>query len=133
MSRLKNKQIGNLGESVVANHLVRHGFTILERNYLKKWGEIDIIAVKSDKVHFIEVKTVSYETKSLLKYAVTHETWRPEEMVHKHKQERFKRVIDTWLSATSYQGDWQIDVITLRIVPRETYAVIKVFDNLIFE
>ena len=44
-------------------HLVKHSFKILDRNYRKKWGEIDIVAKKDNILHFIEVKTIqcSYE------------------------------------------------------------------------
>jgi len=44
-----SQRIGELGEGVACEFLVRHGYSILERNYTKKWGEIDIIAQKGDK------------------------------------------------------------------------------------
>ena len=34
-----NKVIGNYGEEIAANYLIKQGFVILSRNYLKKWGE----------------------------------------------------------------------------------------------
>lgn len=39
-----NIKIGNLGENIACNFLEKKGFKIIERNYRKKWGEIDIIA-----------------------------------------------------------------------------------------
>ena len=57
-----NKQIGAWGEQMTAKHYARAGFQIIGMNYLKKWGEVDVIAKKDNTVHFIEVKTVSYET-----------------------------------------------------------------------
>lgn len=130
----KHNEIGRIGEDIAIKWLKNKSFSILDRNYYKKYGEIDIIAQGSNKsVHFIEVKTVSYETRRKLDHAVTHETWRPEEMVHKHKQDRFKRVIETWLDENNYTGEWQIDVLTLRIVPREKFALLKLLENIIFE
>ena len=130
----KHNEIGKLGERTAEVWLKKHDFSIIERNYLKKYGEIDIVARGTDKkVHFIEVKTVSYETKEKLQYAVSHETWRPEENVHGNKQKRFSRTIIAWISEKDYQGDWQIDIITIRIVSREKYALIKYMDNIIFE
>lgn len=49
-------QIGNAAEEKVAQSLIQDGFTILERNYRKSNGEIDIIASKSDLMIFVEVK-----------------------------------------------------------------------------
>jgi putative endonuclease len=50
------KQIGFQAEEFVAQKLMRHGFSITERNYQKKFGEIDIIAHKEDLLVFVEVK-----------------------------------------------------------------------------
>lgn len=55
-----NKQeLGKLGETVAANYLEQRHYHILERNYRCKLGEIDLIAIKDDKLHFVEVKTRS--------------------------------------------------------------------------
>ncbi|PIE98453.1 MAG: YraN family protein [Treponema sp.] len=53
-----NKTIGNEGEEVVANYLRKKGFTVIERNYRTRTGEIDIIATQEDKIVFFEVKTM---------------------------------------------------------------------------
>ena len=51
-----NKKVGSIGEQITAKYYKNQGFRILGFNYLKKWGEIDVIAEKSGKVYFIEVK-----------------------------------------------------------------------------
>ena len=58
----KTQKIGEIGEKLACMFLMKHGFKVLDRNYRKKWGEIDIIAQKDDILRFIEVKTVSRET-----------------------------------------------------------------------
>jgi putative endonuclease len=126
-----NKQIGAYGEQVVAAYLLGLGFTVIDRNNLKPWGEIDIIAKKEGIVHFVEVKTVSYETKVDLNLAVTHGTWRPEENVHASKLKKLSRAIESWLMEKRYNGKWQIDVAAVRIVPRETFATINIIENVI--
>ena len=131
--KLQNKVIGNQGELIVANHLKRKGFTVLEMNYLRKWGEIDVIVIKNNKIHFVEVKTVSYETKSDLERAVLRGTWRPEDNVHQFKLKKLSRAIETWISERNWTGDFQIDVAAVRSVPRETYATIKIIPNIIIE
>ena len=127
----QNKIVGNYGELITANYLRRKGFTLIEMNYLRKWGEVDVVVQKDQKIHFVEVKTVSYETKSDLERAVTHGTWRPEENVHAYKIKKLSRAIESWIADNNWNGDWQIDVAAVRIVPRETYATIKMIDNVI--
>jgi len=46
-----------LGEDKACEYLKKLGFKILERNYRKTYGEIDIIAIEKDVLSFIEVKT----------------------------------------------------------------------------
>ena len=55
------RQIGDTGEEVACKYLEARGFKVLERNYLRKWGEIDIIAEKAKRLYFVEVKSVSRE------------------------------------------------------------------------
>lgn len=52
-----NKRVGILGEDVAVVFLEKHGFSILERNYRNKIGEIDIIAQKDNLIYVFEVKT----------------------------------------------------------------------------
>ena len=56
-------------------------------------------------------------------------------MVHVHKQIRFKRVIETWLleNDLEYKFEWQIDIVTVRVVEKEKYAKIKFMQDIIFE
>lgn len=130
----KNK-IGAYGEQIAVTYLKNKGFSILDTNYLKKWGEIDIVARETVNnktiVHFVEVKTVSYETKQALIEAVTHGTWRPEENVTEFKLKKLYRAIDSWLQENKCDTDWIVDVIAVRVVPREKYATVKYIFNII--
>lgn len=53
----ERRKIGDKGEDTAAKFLKKHGYRILERNYVAHGYEIDIIAVKGDTVVFVEVKT----------------------------------------------------------------------------
>jgi len=48
---------GDFGENAVSEYLFERGFEIIARNYRKRGGEIDVIAVFKETVAFIEVKT----------------------------------------------------------------------------
>lgn len=45
------------GEEIATRFLRKHGYKIIERNFRKGYGEIDIIAVHKNILVFIEVKT----------------------------------------------------------------------------
>ena len=51
------KALGQLGEQLAAEHLIRRGFEIVERNYRTRWGELDIVAFDGRVLTFCEVKT----------------------------------------------------------------------------
>lgn len=133
----KKNKVGAYGEQIAAKYLEMHGFSIIGTNYLKKWGEIDLVArlpAQSGGTHiirFIEVKTVSYETKQALEAAISRGTWRPEENVHFSKLQRLNRAIESWIMENNYEGEWEIDVVAVRIVPREKYATVKYLQNVI--
>lgn len=52
-----NIKKGLLGESEAVKYLISKGYEIMDRNYRTKIGEIDIIAMKSRILVFVEVKT----------------------------------------------------------------------------
>ena len=45
------------GEELATNFLKKKGYKIIDRNFRKGYGEIDIIAIKSKILVFVEVKT----------------------------------------------------------------------------
>jgi putative endonuclease len=54
---MDKKELGRIGEEVALRFLKKNGYRIVERNYVCKLGEIDIIAKEKDTLAFIEVKT----------------------------------------------------------------------------
>jgi ribonuclease HII len=50
------KQIGDAAEDEAANHLIRLGHQIIDRNWKTKFCEIDIISYYEDTIYFTEVK-----------------------------------------------------------------------------
>lgn len=135
---------GRLGEQVVAEYLRQRGYTLMAQNFRKQYAEIDLIATKPTKrignrdvahetVHFIEVKTVSHGTLKELECAVTRETWRPEELVHEHKLNQIRKGVETWVLEHGWEGELQIDVAAVRIVPCEKFATVNLIENIVIE
>jgi putative endonuclease len=57
--------LGAAGETKVVDYLLENGFTIIERNYRVREGEIDIVAQKKELLIFVEVKTRAASTYAL--------------------------------------------------------------------
>jgi putative endonuclease len=124
-----NKEIGKLGEDVAERFLVKREFKVVERNYLRKWGEIDIVALKEGVTHFIEVKTVSRDLKNVI-----HETlgYRPEDNVHFDKMERMSRIIQTYIIEKMIEeGKWQFDVLTILLDRKNKLAKVEFLEDII--
>ena len=54
--KIHNKNVGKIGEDIACKYLIEKGYAILERNYVEKGGEIDIIARNGREIIFVEVK-----------------------------------------------------------------------------
>jgi len=105
------RKFGNKGEDIVCNHLKRTGYSIIDRNYLKKWGELDVVAFKDEIYYFIEVKTVSRDLSVIRE---TSNSFRPEENVHINKLARLKRMIQTYIAEKNIENRiWQFSVAIL--------------------
>ena len=50
-------EIGKRGEDLAAAFLIKRGYQIIERNWRKKNGEIDVIAQRGNEYRIVEVKT----------------------------------------------------------------------------
>jgi putative endonuclease len=54
--RLTRRSSGAWGEDLALRYLTRRGYTLVERNYRTRYGEIDLIVRKDDTLVFFEVK-----------------------------------------------------------------------------
>lgn len=131
----KSQKIGELGEDIACKFLMKHGFAILERNYTKKWGEIDIIAEKNEKRYFIEVKSTSVSSLDYIKEDISKEgerAPRPEENMHPWKLKRLRRVVETYLISKRLGAvEWQFDLIVVYMDIEKKQARVKVINNII--
>ncbi len=56
MGAVDTKAFGDAGETLVAEQLVREGFTVRDRNVRCRRGELDIVAEKGQLLCFVEVR-----------------------------------------------------------------------------
>lgn len=100
---------GSRAESAVASWLTTNGFCVLDKNWRRPWGEIDIVARKDDAIRFIEVKA----SKALVP------GFEPYTRAGRQKMFKVERTARTWLAANGYGPDtpWQMDVISVIMEP----------------
>ena len=102
------KNVGQSGEDIACQFLESKGFKVLERNYRKPWGEIDIVAEKGGVVRFVEVKAVSCES---LPDISREMDYRPEEMVTASKLKKVARTAALYMENKKDKREFQIDVV----------------------
>lgn len=119
----RNRKFGDWGESLAEDFLRRHGYEILDKNYQKRCGEIDLICQKDDTLHFVEVKTRTI--------ASTQVFGPPEEAVTRAKQRKIIQTAFTFLAEKDYgrNKNWQIDVISIIYYKTDRKASINFIQN----
>ena len=102
------QEIGKWGENLACQYLQENNYKIVERNFLCRQGEIDIVAkdLTKDELVFIEVKT-----RSNFKYG------NPADAVDKQKQRHMVQAIRYYLYKNQIQDvPIRVDVIEVYIV-----------------
>ena len=131
MKRAKSEKraIGDIGEEVACKYLISRGFTIVDRNYLRPWGEIDIVAKNKELLVFVEVKSVSRGTSQ----ALSRGTIRPEENMHPAKIMRLSRVVQTYLIDRSVPESqlWRVDLACVYLDFERKKGKVEVIENVI--
>lgn len=125
------QKIGEVGETYACKHIEDSGHSIIERNYLKKWGEIDIVSKKGSVIHFIEVKTVTRDLSDVTH--VTNDTYNPEDNMHPWKLQRLGRAIQSYLldRDVSDETEWQFDLITVYVDKDKRLIDIKLLSDIV--
>ncbi len=98
-----NVTVGRYGEELAVAWLKKKGYTIIDRNYRKPFGEVDIIARDCDCLVFIEVKTRR-----------TGRFGTPAEAVTFKKQQQISRIASEYLSCTGMlDNQCRFDIISI--------------------
>ena len=126
---MTTKELGDLGEKLVCEYLVKNGYSILAKKYRITFGEIDIIAQKkwrfrhvliknfstslSPSIHFVEVKTIMKDNDSF--YSGQSGGFFPEQKVDYRKQRKLIWLAEIWLAKNKLPENtpYQIDIIAV--------------------
>ena len=102
-------RIGSFGEDKATIYLQSSHYQIIQRNFQRKWDEIDIIAKdkKTKELVFVEVKTRQLNYSNSLS---------PEEALTSKKVRRLKRAFLSYLNRYNLEDKpWRFDFIAIEI------------------
>lgn len=126
-NRTEKRKLGDIGENIACDFLERRGFEIIDRNYSRKWGEIDIVAKREGVIRFIEVKSVNGNVSGV----TSKDAYRPEDNMHPWKLKRLSRAMQTYLLERKLDCDWQLDLVTVKIDQQTRKARVEIIENMI--
>lgn len=124
-----NKLIGQIGEEIAIQFLRKKGYLIKDRNFKRKWGEIDIIAFdrKTKEWVFVEVKTIKQKENNLPPIF-------PEEELTPFKIQKLRKVILSYLNLNKIEENkWRFDFIGVLINTNNQEPVIRHYQSEFFE
>lgn len=102
---MKRQTTGKLGEKIAADFLKKKGYEILEKNYRRSEGEIDIITKQQDTLVFIEVRT-----------RTSRRFGTPEESITNIKKERLRALAECYRQEhENLPKNWRIDVVAIEM------------------
>ena len=105
-------ETGKKGEDIATDWLTQEGFAILCRNWRIGKLEIDVIAIKEDFIHFIEVKTRSH-----------HKCGEPELFVNRKKFICLQKAAQAFLTIHKKYKWVQYDVMAITLIPQQAPLV----------
>jgi len=114
--------LGYFGQDLAVKFLQDRGYLVLDQNFQKPWGEIDVICQKGEVIVFVEVKTNKKEMVG----------FEPESRVNHNKISRMIRTARTYLAyrkLPDYQ-EWRIDVVAVTINKDRGVARIRHYLNI---
>lgn len=116
---MPNRLTGKIGEQRAQDFLISKSFTIRETNVSSRWGELDIIAQKGNKIHFVEVKA-----------RISVRQGKPYEAVGISKLLHLKRAIQFYIQINKLQKHkFQLDVISIQLDRDHNVLDLRYYEN----
>lgn len=127
----EHNEIGKIGEKIVKDFLLRYGFCVISTNYRTKYGEIDVIAQKDNKLRFIEVKSV--KVRDFDRLQTLHV--KPEDNLTMAKWRKFVTSVRVYLKNKGIQEGirWQIDLACVYVNPETREGKVQLLENIFKE
>jgi putative endonuclease len=114
----RTRAFGDLGERLAAHHLASKGYRIVERNYRRAEGEIDIIAQANGTLTFVEVKSRRGSSMGTASEAVTAA-----------KAARMVQLAEVYASEHAPASALRIDLIAIDFTPDGHMLSLKHYEN----
>lgn len=113
------RAIGTKGEQLAVKFLKKRGYKILQRNYRRRNGEIDIVCYDHGTITFVEVKTRYSD-----KYGP------PELSVTEAKKRQIVKVALQYVAEKKIEGmSLRFDVVSIFYSPNKKHPTITLFKN----
>lgn len=101
----EKQQRGALGEQAAVDYLRQQGFMIVERNWRVGRSEVDIIALRHDELHFVEVKTRKFGSMTA-----------PEEALTEQKSRAMRRAATAYMAQHNSPYEPRFSLIAIDVV-----------------
>jgi putative endonuclease len=112
------RALGQRGEALVADWYKQAGYEILERNWRRREGELDLILGRGRAVIFCEVKT-----------RTSNRFGAPVEAITRTKQQRIRTLAALWLGESELRGrPLRFDVASV-MIERGAEPVIEILEG----
>lgn len=129
ISTLSTKSIGDLGEEAAAKFLRGQGFSIVEKNVVRKTGEIDLIAKKAGTLHFVEVK--ARLCKEFPHDQSGDSAFDPSANLHNAKIAKVARTASWYVAEKNWEGEWQVDGLLVWLRGRDGAAFVSYLPQIV--
>lgn len=132
----ERQKLGERGEHIALEYLLRKGYSLITRNYSTKDGEIDIICIKDSVLYFIEVKTISIRHPHIL----DQYRYKPEYNVSREKLIKMQLCAETYVfEHNTHLSDQQVScetrfgAVLIEIDDTHNRSYIRFMRNIIIE
>lgn len=115
-SCMNTTEVGRKAEVAARVYLEMRGFKIMEQNWRRPQAEVDLIALKDNVVHFVEVK-----------YRMKNEQGGGLEAITPTKLRRMQRGAEIWVEESKWSGEFTLSGIE---IAGPQYSVLNFVENI---